>query len=316
MQMATVERAEPGDPTSNGIVDDPLEAGEPFVDATIQTATVRLTGNGQWDLGEEFVDFDGDGEYTPPRRSALARSDVRTDRLRLQPRRRYDRWPLVRRQRRWRLDDPTDGRLRYNGIIQRQTYARQLYCLMMLLVDENYIASQNVAANAEGNINLAVLLPRALVADRLRTGGRTRPHAGAPDMVPTPIQQDYDRRPTDRRTAGAPQAHRPPDRAMGDQRGRLPRCRLDHDAVRVRRESVRWLGRLRTIRESSDPIFVAIDGDLGTNENWGGVIHSRSTRRSSIRTAAVQPTNNRSRRRQRPPMPLAASSGASSGRSS
>ncbi len=58
--------AEGGDTLMNGIVDDPLEAGDPFADA-------HDSANGRWDRvtpsrprGEEFYDMDGNGEYTPP----------------------------------------------------------------------------------------------------------------------------------------------------------------------------------------------------------------------------------------------------------
>src|SRR5262249_20755692 len=45
------------DNNNNGIVDEPAEAGEPYLD---------LNGNGQWDTGEPFIDVDGNGTYTLP----------------------------------------------------------------------------------------------------------------------------------------------------------------------------------------------------------------------------------------------------------
>ena len=119
------------DNDGNGVVDDPLEAGEPFLD---------VNGNGKMDYDtsgkelEPFIDLDGSKSYTLPLDqlwSALTASGVLAE-------------PIT--------FDYTNGVAVpvYKGAIAggvrnlesqgRQQLARNLYCLMLLLVDENYIA--------------------------------------------------------------------------------------------------------------------------------------------------------------------------------
>ena len=112
------------DNNGDGVVDDPLEAGEPFLDAN---------GNGKYDNGEKWLDMDGDGKYTFPVDTQLWAGGLVGEQMAF---------------------DYTNGRAEpiYNILYQpgfgvrnlesqgRQRYARQLYCLMLLLVDEGYIA--------------------------------------------------------------------------------------------------------------------------------------------------------------------------------
>jgi hypothetical protein len=135
------EPSEVGDPYVDGVVDDPMEAGEPFLD---------INGNGQMDLDnsgkplEPYIDLNGDKRYEGPR-----------DRL----------WPELSPTAvggNGTLAEPisfdyTNGHAEpvYAAIAKslnvlggvrnlesqgRQLYARHLYCLMLLLMDENYIA--------------------------------------------------------------------------------------------------------------------------------------------------------------------------------
>ncbi|MGI9455378.1 MAG: hypothetical protein ACR2NU_02390, partial [Aeoliella sp.] len=145
------------DNNGNGIVDEPIEAGEPYVD---------LNGNGQWDGGgdadssEPFVDLDGDGQYCTdtdgdwmvelgPGGDDLVDSDG--DGL-------FDDLPIdnlwadqlggnpallsnaMGKDASGRQVDTMGRLLRDDKHLARQLYARHLYCLMMLLVDEEYTA--------------------------------------------------------------------------------------------------------------------------------------------------------------------------------
>lgn len=141
------EPSEPGDPFVNGVVDDALEAGEPFLD---------LNGNGKYDDGsvagvpaEPYIDLDNSGRYSPP-----------IDKLWGQL------WPAALGGS-GALGEPiafdyTNGagvpihpavaaasvapKILPTAVVRnlenqaRQLYARHLYCLMLLLVDEGYIA--------------------------------------------------------------------------------------------------------------------------------------------------------------------------------
>ncbi len=126
----------------NGVVDDPLEAGEPFLD---------VNGNGKCDPGEPFINLDGsldasnDPSYTLPLDQLWA--DLTATGTLTEP----------------IAFDYTNGigypvhiavtnslgiapNLAPNVMVRnlesqgRQLYARHLYCLMLTLVDENYIA--------------------------------------------------------------------------------------------------------------------------------------------------------------------------------
>jgi hypothetical protein len=145
--------AEAGDTLMNGIVDDPLEAGDPFADS-------NAIPNGRFDAGEQFYDMDGNGVYTPPLDrlwSGLTAEEIFFDynhgsallNGRLSDGRPYD----GNADGVYDPAEPSDGRIRANGLLQRQIFARHLYCLAMLLSDENYVATENVLNNEEGNVN-------------------------------------------------------------------------------------------------------------------------------------------------------------------
>lgn len=157
------------DNNGNGIVDEPIEAGEPYLD---------VNGDGVWQTGEPFIDLDGDGRFY---------ADVNNDGT-------VDNADLVRV-----IDTNGDGRvdggdqlqpvvdslwqqqlgtaalvdntmgknvtggLRYNDAdgdnlwdageaiyrddahLARQLYARHLYVMTLLLSDEDYVAPYNPA---------------------------------------------------------------------------------------------------------------------------------------------------------------------------
>lgn len=114
---------------SDGVVDDPLEAGDPFLD---------MNGNGKWDNGEPFIDLAGNG-YTPPGDhlwSDLTANGTLGEQIGLD----YTNGQATR------LHAVLANALKNIGGVRnlesqgRQVFARQLYCLMLLLMDENYIA--------------------------------------------------------------------------------------------------------------------------------------------------------------------------------
>jgi hypothetical protein len=112
------------DNSSDGVVDDPLEAGEPFLDEN---------GNGRYDLGERFIDADRNGAYTAPGDElwqGLTAEPITFDHSNGQE------CPLHPKG----VTPAVQGGVRSLESQGRQIYARQLYCLMLLLVDENYIA--------------------------------------------------------------------------------------------------------------------------------------------------------------------------------
>ena len=134
------EPGEPGDKFVNGVVDDPLEAGEPFLD---------LNNNGKWDgVVEPFIDlfpgdFDGDGcPYDGPRDQLWANltspSGPITEPITFD----YTNGQGVQLhpQIANALSASPFATVRNLNSQARQMYARHLYCLMLLLVDENYIA--------------------------------------------------------------------------------------------------------------------------------------------------------------------------------
>lgn len=118
------------DSDNDGVVDDPTEAGEPFLD---------VNGNGMRDdattlppNGEPFIDLDGNGEYTQPvdkvwedlHQQGVLGEEIRFDYTRGQA-------PLTY---------GSSARVTNMMSQSRQIYARNLYCLMLLLIDENYLA--------------------------------------------------------------------------------------------------------------------------------------------------------------------------------
>lgn len=114
---------------SDGVVDDPLEAGDPFLD---------INGNGKWDNGEPFIDLGGNG-YTPPGDQLW--SDL-TDSGKIGEKIGFD----YTNGQATRIHAVLVNALKNIGGVHnlesqgRQLYARHLYCLMLLLADENYIA--------------------------------------------------------------------------------------------------------------------------------------------------------------------------------
>ncbi len=143
------------DNNGNGIVDEPIEAGEPYLDEN---------NNGRWDVGEKFVDLDGDGQYY-----ADKDEDGNIDVLDIDGDGNFE--PVVDNLWAAQLGTPAlvdnamgkdvSGRLFVdldsNGVfdpnetlrddkhLARQLYARHLYVLMLLLTDEEYVAPYNMA---------------------------------------------------------------------------------------------------------------------------------------------------------------------------
>jgi hypothetical protein len=110
--------------SGNGVVDEPAEAGDAYAD---------LNRNGQYDAGEPWIDLDGNGAYTPPQDYVWI--DANGDGLE-QPaeRRPFRHIPLPET-----FVDRNGVRV-YNPQMARQLFARHLYCLMLALQDENYLA--------------------------------------------------------------------------------------------------------------------------------------------------------------------------------
>jgi hypothetical protein len=128
------------DNNGDGVVDDPLEAGDPFLD---------INGNGKWDPGEPYIDLFGAGTYVGPGVPHPTLGNI-CDQL----------WSSLTAN--GTLAEPitfdyTNGHaepvhkliaqaLNVKGGVRnldsqgRQLFARQLYCLALLLMDENYIA--------------------------------------------------------------------------------------------------------------------------------------------------------------------------------
>ncbi|HEY3392000.1 MAG TPA: hypothetical protein VGK58_04795, partial [Lacipirellulaceae bacterium] len=101
----------------NDIVDDPLEAGDPFVDS-------NASPNGRYDAGEVYYDRDGNGQYTPPLDrlwAGLTSEEIFFDynhgsallNGRLSDGRPYDgNGDFI-----YDPNEPTDGRVRANGVL-------------------------------------------------------------------------------------------------------------------------------------------------------------------------------------------------------
>lgn len=108
------------DNNNNLVVDDSLEAGEPFLDAN---------GNGKYDVGEIWIDMDGSKNFTGPADKlwqGLTAEPIEFDYSNGQSERVYK--------------STIAGGVRNLEAEGRQQYARNLYCMMLLLMDENYIA--------------------------------------------------------------------------------------------------------------------------------------------------------------------------------
>ncbi|MEO0530003.1 MAG: hypothetical protein AAF266_05415, partial [Planctomycetota bacterium] len=126
------------DNNGNGVVDEPQEAGEPWID---------LNGDGVVDANE-FVDLDGDGNFdgfipgnaiqTVDHMWYDLDGDGVSDANELRP---FDHVGGVDANGRGAFvtTDPT-RRVYDDARMARQLFARHLYCLMLALVDENYLA--------------------------------------------------------------------------------------------------------------------------------------------------------------------------------
>jgi hypothetical protein len=125
------------DNNGNGVVDEPIEAGEPFLD---------LNGNGVRDNNEPFINLDGSRDrngnatYSGPLNQYLTdRFDAGGNRIAttgdltigkdISGSGAFLAYPQAMRD-----------RLRDDQHLARQLYARHLYVLMLLLTDENYVA--------------------------------------------------------------------------------------------------------------------------------------------------------------------------------
>lgn len=150
------ERTEGGDPFLNGIVDDPVEAGEPFLD---------VNGNGKWDVGEKWIDVNADGIFNPP----LDRLWTELTDLTNGPLHEVISFDYTNGH-----GEPLHGEawtgLSAGGVRNlnsqgRQLFARHLYCLMMLLMDENYLEMPDMPALEGNNLNLERLLMQIAADD-------------------------------------------------------------------------------------------------------------------------------------------------------
>lgn len=148
------------DNNGNGIVDEPIEAGEPWVDAD---------GDGVWDDGEPFIDLDGDGQFyaDKDRDGIIDRVDLNNDGNFDSSEQVVDNlWAaqlggnaaLVANAMSKDVAQAAYADVNGNGLrepaealqpvvgmnndnhLARQLYARHLYCMMMILTDEDYLA--------------------------------------------------------------------------------------------------------------------------------------------------------------------------------
>ncbi len=141
------------DNNNNGIVDDPLEAGEPFLD---------VNGNGKRDDGtvapaEPWIDVNADGNYNPPLDhlwDGLTSEPITFD---------YTNGQAVPIRKDAYNGMAIAGGVRNLNSQGRQLFARQLYCLMLLLVDENYLDMPDLPSLDGNNLNLELLLMKIAV---------------------------------------------------------------------------------------------------------------------------------------------------------
>jgi hypothetical protein len=231
------EFGEVGDPfdLANGIVDEPSEAGEPFLD---------LSGNGKWDDGtlapvEPFIDVDGDGFYSPPRDYLWQNMTAESIAFDYTNGHGEPIHPSVAGG-----AIPAGAKVRNLNSQARQLYARQLYILMMLLVDENYVETPDVPSLGGTNVNNEWLLEAVAAAN-----GRP----GAPN--------DFDKEDTMRRL----KAQQIAQWAINCVDFR------DADAIMTPFEydSNPWDG---WGCPDADGVNIPLDGDVATNENEGEVI--------------------------------------------
>lgn len=109
------------DNNGNGVVDEIEEAGEPFADTN---------GNGRYDANEPYLDLDRSGDYT----ASQDRVWIDTDGDGVEEQLPFRHIPLHET-----FVDRNGVRI-YNPQMARQLFARHLYCLMLAMVDENYLA--------------------------------------------------------------------------------------------------------------------------------------------------------------------------------
>lgn len=109
------------DNNGNGVVDEIEEAGEPFADTN---------GNGRYDANEPYLDLDRSGDYT----ASQDRVWIDTDGDGVEEQLPFRHIPLHET-----FVDRNGVRI-YNPQMARQLFARHLYCLMLALTDENYLA--------------------------------------------------------------------------------------------------------------------------------------------------------------------------------
>ncbi len=108
------------DNNGNGVVDEPQEAGEPWLD---------VNGNGVWD-NEPSLDLNGNGRFDPPLDSLWATQPGGPFA--------FDYTQGQDATGRGAVT-PTGGRIHDDARMARQLYARHLYCLMLLLMDDGYL---------------------------------------------------------------------------------------------------------------------------------------------------------------------------------
>lgn len=129
------------DNNGNGIVDEPLEAGEPFADED---------GSGTWH-NEPFMDLNGNGGYDGPldrlwkqQLAAISQPPALVDYVMSKDV--SGRGSYIDANGNGTRDfgevnvQPGDATLRDDAHLARQLYARHLYVLMLVLMDEDYLA--------------------------------------------------------------------------------------------------------------------------------------------------------------------------------
>ena len=115
---------------NNGVVDDPLEAGEPFLDEN---------GNGKWDTGEKWLDIIANGGYDFPADKLWANLPAGTLAEPIEFDYTNGQGESIHPEVSGNALEPS-AKVRNLGSQARQLYARHLYCLALLEADENYIA--------------------------------------------------------------------------------------------------------------------------------------------------------------------------------
>ncbi len=121
--------------TGYGIVDEPFEAGDAYAD---------INGNGRYDNGEPYLDLNGDGAPAAHVGGVVntsldyiwvdANGNGQLDNNPVDERHPFRHIPLHET-----FVDRNGVRI-YNPQMARQLFARHLYCLMLALTDENYLA--------------------------------------------------------------------------------------------------------------------------------------------------------------------------------